>query len=452
MRKNYLTRLFVLMIASFLALTGCDSGTSNGGQTTPPGTAPVTNPDPKTLSPALRAVPTAASNASPVVLDSYTDGTNNYYLIDVGYVRNMYVSTILAAAYNGMSPISVSKTTVNSSTITEALTETISESVTISNTQSGKVGIELAYAYKTMLPSVQTKFSAKLNIEWTGSWTKSNTSSRSSETSVSKTESLAESYTTSVTIGEHGEPAGNYRYALYATSDVYFIISTSQDNQSLLSWDTVVCARDSSYVPHWDYSPDGTFDNSPDGKEITFTEDFYKNLTKPVGTKPANDITTDFKTIRGITPEKLIKGGEPNYGEMDVVDFNDNFGLNINQLKQFGYKTASFYIELEVSERLGNCYQHLYLYSSPEASDTYRLAGLRFEHSPGLGKDGRDPDTTWWFHHEDKLKFEDISLDKFPNNEFVIRYGTTYNPADHNKMPGYEWYNRNLKIRLVIKG
>ena len=443
MRRNYLTGLFVLMMASFLALVGCDSGTTNGGQNTTPGTTPGTNPTPVTLSPALRAVPTAASAASPVVLDSYTDGNKNYYLIDVGYVRNMFVSTILAAAYNGMTPISVSKTTISTSTVTEALTETISESITISDTQSGKTGISIEAAWEKKFPIVG-KFSAKLNIygEWSGSWTNSNTSSKSKETSVSKTESLAESYTTSVTVGEHGEPAGNYRYALYATSDVYFIISTSLDNDKLLSWDTVVCARDSTYTPHWDYSVDGTFDNSPDGKEITFTEDFYKNLPKPVGTEPPvntpTTIGTDFMTIR--TDTIRITAAYIFDNPADVVNF-DVFGFNINQLKQNGYKTVSFYLQLNVREIKNGC-QRLYLYSSKKSAVEYLLSEIFVEHTPGK------EDTSWWVHYESQLKFENIALDKFVNNEFIIGYN-----ADKYKGDGYglDWENKDLKIQLVIK-
>jgi hypothetical protein len=253
-------------MAFTLVLAGCDDGATSGSQNPPPGqgTSPVT------LNPALKALPTASTTgSSPVVLDSRTDGTKNYYLIDVGNVRNMFVSTVLQAAYNGMTPISVSKTTINTRTITEVLTDTIAESIVISNTQTGKVGIEAAWKQQFSIG----EFFAKLKLEWTGSWTNSNTSSKSTETSVSKTESIAESYTTSVTIGEHREPAGNYRYALYAVCDVYFIIPTSLDNKQLLSWDTAVCARDSTYTPHWDYSPDGIFDNSPDdGNAITFTD------------------------------------------------------------------------------------------------------------------------------------------------------------------------------------
>ena len=288
MKKNFLSRMFVLLMSFILALAGCNDGTTSGNQNTPSGTTSGTTPlpDSKNLSPALRAVPTASgSPSSPIVLDSYKDGTKNYYLIDVGYVKDMYVSTILRAAYNGMTPITVSKTTIEATTITEMLTQTIVESIEVSNTQNVKVGIE--GAWEKEFP-VAGKFSAKLSVEWAGSWTNSKTSTRSTETSPSKTKSYEVMDTTSVTIGDHGEPAGTYRYALYAVCDVYFKISTSPDNQTLISWDTFVCARNSTYKEHWDYSPDGDFDNSPNGNAITFAEGFYKNLQKPVSTEPSD--------------------------------------------------------------------------------------------------------------------------------------------------------------------
>ena len=292
-------------------------------------------------------------------------------------------------------------------------------------------------AWKKKFP-VAGEFSAKLKLEWTGSWTKTNTSLKSTETSVSETKSVAESYTTSFTLGEHREPAGNYRYGLYAVSDIYFVISTSLDNQLLLGWDTVVCARDSTFTPHWDYSSNGTFDNSPEGNSITFMEDFYKNLTKPVSTEPITNnpttITTDFKTVR--TDTKKITDSGRFHQHMDVVDFNV-FDINLNTKKQEGYKTISFYIQLNVRE-IDDGYQYLFLFNSPIMSNDYLLSSLQFEHSRGK-KDGN-----WWVHKENELKFEDVSIDKFKNNEFVIRYGASGDWAD-------TWENKDLKIQLVIK-
>jgi len=159
---------------------------------------------------------------------------------------------------------------------------------------------------------------------------------------------------------------------------------------------------------------------------------------------PPASITTGLETIRG-TEVKRIKGGEPNYTHMDVVDVNKVFGINLNQLKQDGYKTVSFYIELEVKEYGNDCYQHLYLYNSQAESVSNQLANLPFDHSPGITS------TDWKVIRSDVLHFENISLDKFIKNEFVIRYGTTLDDKYRNKVKEWEWDNRNLRIQLVIK-
>jgi hypothetical protein len=122
---------------------------------------------------------------------------------------------------------------------------------------------------------------------------------------------------------------------------------------------------------------------------------------------------------------------------MDVVNF-DVFGINLGKLKLDGHKTVSFYIQLNVSE-IVNGKQYIYLYSSPAKSTNYRLSQLSFEHSPSK------KDTNWWVHYESELKFENISLDEFPNNEFVIRYGANY------RLPSNAWETKDLKIQLVIK-
>ena len=145
-------------------------------------------------------------------------------------------------------------------------------------------------------------------------------------------------------------------------------------------------------------------------------------------------ITTVFKTIR--TEKIKISDKDCLDQHFDVVNFNV-FDINLAAKKQEGYKTVSFYIQLNVRE-IDDGYQYLFLFSSPTKSNDYLLSGLQFEHSPGK-KDGN-----WWVHYESELKFENVSLDKFSNNEFVIRYGASGDWGD-------DWENKDLKIKLVMK-
>ena len=436
-KVNFFVVLFFTLLLFTLVFTGCDDGTTDPGS----GSEITGEPNVINAAPALRAVPIAASTSTPIVLDSYTDGIKNYYLIDVGYIRNIYISTVAIAHYNGLTPISSVRTIINQETITEGLKETVSNSITVSDTQNHKAGIEAAW--KKKFP-VAGEFSAKLKYEWAGSWTNSNTSTRSTETSVAKTNSFTDSLTTSFTIGGNNEPPGYYRYALYAICDVYFIISTSLDNQQLLSWDTAVCARDNSYLPHMDFSPegDGIFDNSPIENEINFAEDFHKNLKKPLAeaeppvgppSSPEypNPYTSNWETIRTETQRITASGREKQH--FDVVNF-DKFGPSLNTMKQQGFSTVSFYTQLNVRE-INNGYQWIFLYNSQTVHNNNLLSELRFQHTEGK------LDTTWWYHD---LNFENIPIDKFISNEFVIRYGASGSGGD-------TWENSGLRMQLVFK-
>nr|AGS51785.1 hypothetical protein [uncultured bacterium contig00053] len=407
--------------------------------------------DSMTLAPALRAVTTASSNnANPIVMSSYTDGTYNYYLIDVGFIQNMYVSAIGFLHYNGMTPMSLSQSTISETTITNAMTETISDSITFSNTQSGKVGIQFAYEKSILFIR---KFSVKLNGEWAGSWTNTTTSTRSRETSVSTAESYGRSESISFTVGEHGEPEGFYRYALYAVCDVYFVISTSLDNQELISWDTLACIRDNSYFPHMDYSTNGIFDNSPLGNEITFVEDFYKTLPRPsIGEQPPQlpppwTGMTDWVTIRTET-KKITDSGRFNQ-HFDTINFNKfNYEtdgvpkpISLSELKELGYKTVSFYIRLDVI-KFDAGWQYIFLFNSSIKSNDFNLGSVQFDEGGSLLFN------YYRLVNESILKFENISIDKFMNdlsfNEFFIRYGASGDSSD-------DWGNMNLRIQLLFK-
>jgi hypothetical protein len=251
--------------------------------------------------------------------------------------------------YNGMTPVNFSRTTISTNTVTEAVTETISSSITKSNTQGFKTGLETSWEKR--FPFVG-KFSAKLSLEWNGSWTNTNTSTRATETSISETNQFAESISTSFTIGQHGEPAGWHRYALYAIADVYFIVSTCLDNQELLGWETVVAVRNNSFIPHMEFSPNGDFDNSPIG-EIIFPEDFWEALDTPpsVGTPPPppppmpDNYFTNEVHVRNFN-RHIISGSNRNRFSHphDLINFN-TFGIDLNTMKQQGYKTICFLFE-----------------------------------------------------------------------------------------------------------
>ncbi|MDE7395074.1 MAG: hypothetical protein K2M95_03000 [Clostridiales bacterium] len=332
---------FILVLASALTLTGCGlfgSGKDNGNITT--------------FEKTLNAKPVSASNSSSQlnVLDAVTDGTYNYFLVDIGCIKDMYISTLAMVDYTGL-PISFSKTTNMSSTYMSSVTKSVSESITVSDSQSAKVGISVAWEKEFAKPGT---FSVKGNLEWNGTWTNTNTSSKSTSNTVESAKKFEESQTVSYSFGENTSPIGRYRYATYGIGDVYFTVKTSLDNSKLVDIDTIVCARESDYFLRSEFSSTGEFNNAPIG-DINIQEDFYRYLPIPTKSgeleKPCELVVYDG-TIR--TGKKKIRGS----GRFTV----DSFTLNksIDELKDAGYTKLHFEINYQLKE-VNNCLQYISL-------------------------------------------------------------------------------------------
>jgi len=299
------------------------------------------------------------------------------------------------------------------------------------------------------------------------------------------------------------DKAGWYRYTLFSASDVYLYVVRDRTKPNEIYYEFREHVMPDVYFWQLDYSETASFNKSDETRfgfdvsmldnlpktrsgdiapsfEVTFNSNGGSNVAKQTVTfngtvtRPADPtrsgysfggwykdsglknlydfstkvienitlyakwvpsiVTTDFKTIRTET-KKITDSGRFNQ-HMDLVDFS-KFGIDLNTMKQSGYKTVSFYIQLNVRE-IDDGYQWLFLFNSPNKSNDYLLQELCFEHSDGA------KDTNWWVHYETELKFENISLDKFMNNEFVIRYGASGKGSD-------AWENKDLKIQLVIK-
>ena len=285
-RAKFLSKLSILLllligVIGMQSFTSCSSGKDDDGNDinlSSSGTSTSDLPSSSSLVPplALRAEPVSAvaTGSQPKILDSWTEGDKNWYIIDVGYVNNTYISQIAYVHYIGF-PMQYSKTTTTeiASTISNSMTETVSNSVTVSDASKTNVSLEAAIKAKFL------NFSVKYGHETLN--TVSVSDGKSTTTSESSILSTAEkeAETINFTIGNNGEVIGHYRYALYAVIDVYFIVSTSLEDQELLSWEVISGTR--NLAPKWDYSPDGKFDNSPVGEKINLTDDFWKTLPKP---------------------------------------------------------------------------------------------------------------------------------------------------------------------------
>jgi hypothetical protein len=260
---------------------------------------------------ALRAEPVAAvpANSEPDILYSWTDGNKNYYIINAGYIKNSLLMEN-GFHYSGVGYMGISTTATTENSIAENRTNTVSNSIAVStgstSTMTETIGLNEAIttivktsaeagAQASGIARFFVKGSVKASVETTieGSTEKSTeissqisnsfetSTGRTTETSESFETTLKQSWSNSTSLAANsGDPAGYYRYAWYVVSDVYFIISTSSDNQELLSWEVVSIPRE-KYELHQEYSPKA-FDNSPKTEnKIVFAENFYKTLPKP---------------------------------------------------------------------------------------------------------------------------------------------------------------------------
>jgi len=230
---------------------------------------------------ALRAEPVAASTnpSVPNVVGSWRDLDANYYLINVGHIRNAFVVAMMGPEhYDGTTPLEITRKNITTATVSNSMTKTISNSVGFSVSSTIKLGVDVAL--KGKLPFGEASVSQKFETSMTAgiSRTKSEATTIGEIITATETEETARRWT----IGNNGEARGHYRYALYAVSDVYLLISTSLDNQRLISEEIISYGRTGTYLPFFEFSADGEFDNSPEiGNEINLADGFYRNLPIP---------------------------------------------------------------------------------------------------------------------------------------------------------------------------
>ena len=240
-------------------------------------------------------------NDLPIIIHSITDGVYNYYLLDIGYVKNVPISSGDTVKYTGQIPLTVSftKSTTTTKTIETAVSKTFSESIQEShmNELGGKFGVETSGIAKLW----GAKFSVEVNYSRTWGTVTDNTNSITS--TYTTAESIANSLENSIsfTVGEHGEAVGFYRLSLFSICDIYFLLKTNIDNSQLVECTAIMCARSNNYFAiDYDVESGGDFKKTSTSKEIVFTENYYKKLPPPSNdkiAKPQGPGGSDYDTL-----------------------------------------------------------------------------------------------------------------------------------------------------------
>lgn len=361
------------------------------------------------------------------ILDSMTDGEKNYYLLDVGYIKDLYLSTIATVNYTGV-PLSYTLTSSSQTSYTSSLTESVSKSVTVSDSNQHTVGLSkgIRFGIKSI-----ADVSIQANYEWSGTWTNSETSGKSIENTETGAREYAKSQTYSFNFGKDTDPKGKYRYALYGVCDIYFVVTTNRNNTELIDWEAQSCARPGEYMISVEFTESNTeFINDTEGT-IDIRDDFYKALPLPTEKVQETDGPIKYdaikytKTVR--TRKTVIYNGHNNV--TDTIIFS--FAQDADELEKKGYNVFSIKLSFEIKEYRTSPD----LFNGIEIQDKSGDTVKDWKYARHRG------DWEWYM-----IEINDIPMSRFymENNEFKVKL--KYYCRNSNFQ---DWYLGDVKIEIT---
>jgi hypothetical protein len=185
-----------------------------------------------------------------------TANTTHTYLYYMGYVQSVPMAYKTSYFYNGITPITITweKNWATEEGIAQSLTKakdetwSVNSSVTVGMEITAKGGVPLVAEAE-----IKASVSATVGSEYGGTISTSQTY----ETTQSKVSGESESI--SATIGEHGEPNGNYRYALFGVTDVFCSFEVDPATHAIKKVEIIECVRATSLAWGIDYSTANDF-------------------------------------------------------------------------------------------------------------------------------------------------------------------------------------------------
>ena len=211
---------------------------------------------------------------------------NNVYVVYLGQIDNVPIGDLdLKASYNGVTPVTVTyqKSAVKTDKITESITRAAKTTVVTSEgkIKSDKFSTSFFYA----------NIGGTLDI---GGYDVNTFSSLIEEISFMESVETVKEWVdgkegeVSYPVGYHNEPAGRYRIALFATTDVYVSVQMRPDNSAMVSEPEITtCVRKSTITAELDYDENlyGDFPRTGGGGMLTVPDlENFTALTPPPGT------------------------------------------------------------------------------------------------------------------------------------------------------------------------
>ncbi len=363
-----------------------------------------------------------------IIISSATDNNYDYYVLDLGYVKCVPISSGTAIEYNGQTPINVSfeKSIVTENSISNSLTKAVNETIQTTSTGSAKFAVSQKFKYFIGETDVGVSYSR----QWGTTEERSNSTSNTYETATSKAESLKT--TVSYTTGENNEKAGVYRLSLVGSCDVYGFVKISCSSHKIEKIVYTFSAREDTRLK-LEYDSDGSF-LSDKTKKITAPDDAcVASLPKPTTVINESDVEGDNDGVSTTIPlvvfNKTVRKdeykirGSGNYTLDEIV-----LNKDISSLKS-SYTKLKFDISYELKE-VDNCEQYISLYTSTN----YTVRTETINHG------GSSKNTNWSTYY---ISCE-VDLNYIDSNMFYFK-------CQAENAIFKDFYIRNIQVKVLAK-
>jgi hypothetical protein len=354
-----------LLTAVILIFTGCSNPTNS------------TKTDPGRATQRYETVPytksgsRASENGGDKLVYSAYDDNSFYYLFLLGHVTRVPLAYRPAVEYNGTTNISIgySSSNVTEESITESVEEASEHSVTDSMTHSWGVEVTSEFGKDDAFFKMSVMASAGGEYGWEES--NSRSFANTYETARSKATEVTDDI--SVTIGENDEPAGLYRYSLFSTTDVYYVVITNKAKTDVTKSYIALCARPQTF---WglDYEPDlgGSFGKTAPGDLLEVPELILANLPTPTEIDlepiPEQMAVTPVANNKSGTYESKVTVTLTSQTQNAVIYYTTNGNTPTEDSTRY---TASF--DITQSAKLKAIAIAPPLYSSPVMTEEYTI-------------------------------------------------------------------------------
>ncbi len=222
-----------------------------------------------------------AASIENMLIYSAQDSDSNYYVYLLGNVNKVPVTYQDAIIYNGQTPITIAyeKSDLTEKSVEESITRAVEE------TTSSSFDVGANFSTMLRIGNADSFWGAEITAGANLNWGSEDAKTRSTSDTVTTVQTKVEGTKSTIesTIGNYGEPAGKYRYSLFATSDVYYVLITNKENTEIREHYVSVLARPLSYAWGIDYDPDegGNFGKTDPGELLEIPQLDISSLKQP---------------------------------------------------------------------------------------------------------------------------------------------------------------------------